>query len=158
MAQATTRTPPTTLTYDEWKAEGERRFGPNMLTWRFVCPGCKNEQSAEDFRPFKDAGATTNSAYGQCLGRFLPKAQSRSWLHDTPRPGVRCDYASFGLFNICTTFVQPPDGPLTPIAVFEFGAALEQQPAADAVDPHADDSGPGSTRAPESSPSPDPRD
>jgi len=115
----------TTITYDAWKAEGERRFGPDMHTWRFICPGCQNEQSVEDFRPFKDHGATTNSAYGQCLGRFLPKAQTRSWANDKPRTGVRCDYAAFGLFCLCTTFVQldGPDG-LKPIPVFEFAPAV----------------------------------
>jgi hypothetical protein len=119
-----------TITYAEWKAEGERRFGPDMLTWRFICPGCGNVQSAEDFRPFKDHGATTNSVYGQCLGRFLPRKQTRSWMNDKPRPGVRCDYAAFGLFNICTTHVQPPSdvpadqgGPKL-ISVFEFAEPM----------------------------------
>lgn len=118
-----------TITYDEWKAEGERRFGPDMLTWRFICPGCRNEQSAADFRPFTDRGATSNSAYRECLGRFLLSDQARSWMNDKSRAGVRCDYAAYGLLCICTTQVQPPsdvapeNGGPKPIAVFEFGEA-----------------------------------
>jgi hypothetical protein len=114
------------IPFDEWKAEGERRFGPDVTKWRFVCPGCNNEQSVEDFRPFKDHGATPSSAYGQCLGRFLPRAQTRSWANDKPRPGVRCDYTASGLLCLCTTRVQPSSdvtadqGP-QPIPVFEFG-------------------------------------
>lgn len=131
----------TTLTYDAWKAEGERRFGPDMLKWRFVCPGCGNEQSAEDFRPFKDRGATTNSAYGQCLGRFLPREQTRSWMNDKRRAGVRCDYTAYGLLCICTTCVQPPsdvpaeNGGPKPIAVFEFAEPRAVQQTADITDP-----------------------
>lgn len=54
----------------EWLAEGERRFGADRLKWRFVCPSCGHIQAVEDFRPFKSKGATAETAYFNCIGRY----------------------------------------------------------------------------------------
>lgn len=43
---------------EEWKAEATRRFGPDMLKWRFRCPMCGHVASVQDF---KDAGAKSPS-------------------------------------------------------------------------------------------------
>lgn len=56
---------------EEWKAEATRRFGPDMLKWRFRCPMCGHVASVQDF---KDAGAKSpNCAYQECLGRYTGK-------------------------------------------------------------------------------------
>lgn len=35
---------------EEWKAEATRRFGPDMLKWRFRCPMCGHVASVQDFK------------------------------------------------------------------------------------------------------------
>ena len=56
---------------EEWTAEATRRFGPDMLKWRFRCPMCGHVASVQDF---KDAGAKSPScAYQECLGRYTGK-------------------------------------------------------------------------------------
>lgn len=60
---------------DEWKAEATRRFGPDMLKWRFRCPMCGHVASVQDF---KDAGAKSpNCAYQECLGGTPARAHRR---------------------------------------------------------------------------------
>lgn len=78
---------------DDWKAEGERRFGKNVLEWRFKCPMCGHVAAVEDFRK---AGADSpgNSAYQECLGRYTGKG--------SPKEGDSsgCNWAAYGLFGI----------------------------------------------------------
>ena len=87
----------TRMTKAEWLVKGKELFGEDMLKWRFVCPGCGCTQSIEDFRPFKEQGATPDSATCKCLGRY---AGGSSWMNDKRKPGVRCDYTAYGLLNI----------------------------------------------------------
>lgn len=93
------------ITMDEWLAEGKRLYGENMLNWRFVCPSCGNIQTAEDFRPYKDRGATPDSARFNCIGRYDGHI-------DVPigsKPGP-CNYTTGGLFNISPVKVIGNDG------------------------------------------------
>ena len=55
---------------EEWKAEATRRFGPDMLKWRFRCPMCGHVASVQDF---KDAGAKSPS----CSRYNVPKDMFR---------------------------------------------------------------------------------
>lgn len=106
-----------TITEAEWRAEGVRLFGDDVFRWRFVCPGCGGVQCAEDFREFTN---NANAAYRECLGRYLPRALTRSWMNDKPRPGVRCDYAAFGFLKITRTIVTAND--ITePVFEFDLG-------------------------------------
>ena len=86
---------------EEWRTEGERLFGRFIEDWKFKCPRCGNIASGQEF---KDAGADTNSIYCECIGRYVK--------------GKGCDWAAYGLFDICTVHV---DG----LPVFEF-AEVEQ--------------------------------
>lgn len=90
---------------EEWQAEATRRFGPDMLKWRFRCPMCGHVASVQDF---KDAGAKSPScAYQECLGRYTGKG--------TPKKGDSsgCNWAAYGLFGIPAehdiVVVAPPD-------------------------------------------------
>lgn len=88
-----------TMTKEEWHAKGKDLFGDDLFKWRFVCPGCGHVQSIEDFRRHKDAGATPESARCECIGRYTA---GKSWANDNPRKtGGPCDYAGYGLLNIC---------------------------------------------------------
>lgn len=75
-------------TAEDWKAEGARRFGPNPEDWKFKCPACGRINTGQEF---KDAGANPDSMYCECIGR-----------HDKTKG---CDWAAYGLFDICTTEV-----------------------------------------------------
>lgn len=101
------------MTRDEWEAEGQRRFGPDHMAWRFVCPVCKYEQSAQDY---KDAGAPSNAIAFSCVGRWMPKAKQAFEDNDTGP----CNYAGGGLFRLNPLDV---DGS----KVFDFADAARNQ-------------------------------
>jgi hypothetical protein len=94
-------------TRDEWVAEGERRFGPDMMKWRFVCPACGNVTTVEDFKPFADRGATPDRAAKMCIGRF-------------DRELADCDWCSFGLLGTLGKGRLIDVGDERPIEVFDF--------------------------------------
>ncbi|MEG1562184.1 MAG: VVA0879 family protein [Bacteroides sp.] len=90
-----------TYTPEEWRVEGKRRFGGNFEDWKFKCPSCGNIASGKEY---KEAGAEPNDMYQNCIGRFNGKTKG-------------CDWAAYGLFDICTVHIQHDDG-LVP--VFDF--------------------------------------
>lgn len=97
------------MTRAEWLAEGERRFGKDMLKWQFVCPICKGIQTPEDFRQYKDRGATPDSAYFNCIGRYQPDTPKA--LGDSkPTPETRCDYTLGGLIRLSGVIVTDDEG------------------------------------------------
>jgi hypothetical protein len=102
--QAAQATP--VMTHAEWEAEGKKRFGEDFMKWKFVCPVCKNVAAVEDYKPFKDKGATPDSATCQCIGRFTG---AKYKAFGNPR-GKPCDYALFGLFRLPGVIVKFPDG------------------------------------------------
>lgn len=97
-----------TMTAEEWLAEGERRFGPDHMLWKFECPMCKHVASIGDFKQFKDKGATPDDARRMCIGRYLPKEQrcGLSREHSNPKIKQPCDYAAFGLFQLSPVIVD----------------------------------------------------
>jgi hypothetical protein len=94
----------TTLTFDEWTAQGTKLFGDDQFRWEFVCPICGHVQKVEDFRPYKDRGAKPNSAYQECLGRYTGAVGFK------PKGQGPCDYAGYGLFCVSPIRVVMPDG------------------------------------------------
>ena len=87
----------------EWLAEGKRLFGNHFEDYRFKCPRCGNIASGQEF---KDVGAKPDNMYCECIGRYVK--------------GKGCDWAAYGLFDICTVHV---DGK----PVFEFAKEDENQ-------------------------------
>jgi hypothetical protein len=120
MGNKTDRPDPTPrMTYEEWMAEGQKRFGTDFETWRFVCPICGNVASVADFRLFKDRGATPDSATNQCIGRF-DGSTNRAFGSSLKERGKPCDYALFGLFRLPGVIIAMPDGKER--MAFAFGA------------------------------------
>lgn len=78
---------------DEWREEGERRFGKDVMAWRFKCPMCGHVAAVKEFA---DAGAKdpANAAYEECIGRYTGKG--------SPKEGDSsgCNWAAYGLFGI----------------------------------------------------------
>ena len=99
----------------EWLEKGRKLFGDNMFEWKFRCPNCGNVQSAEDFRPYQDKGATPEDAYFNCIGRFLDMPVGTFGEGKSP-----CDYTSGGLLCISPVEVSM-EGKL--FHVFEFAHA-----------------------------------
>jgi len=79
---------------DEWMARAEGLFGADEFKWRFVCPCCGHVQKVEDFRPYKDRGATPASAYQECIGRYTGAKEMK------PSGEGPCNYAAYGLFHL----------------------------------------------------------
>ena len=96
------------MTKEEWEKRGVELFGEDRFKWRFVCPGCGQVQSLEDFRKYKDRGATPDSATCECLGRY--EGGNASWLAGKVPASKRCDYAGYGLLRISPVTVVEDDG------------------------------------------------
>lgn len=94
-----------TMSLQEWMAEGERLFGPDMLSWKFVCPSCGHIQSPEDFRPYKLKGAFPDTARYSCIGRYDGHTDTDMCSGKSP-----CNYTSGGLLNISPITVVDEDG------------------------------------------------
>jgi hypothetical protein len=103
----------TRLSVEEWVAEATRRFGSDARQWRFVCPCCGNVQRPEEFRPYKDQGASPETAYMNCIGRYDGHGNNSILSGEKP-----CNYTSGGLFNFNPLTVIMPDG--KEIRVFAF--------------------------------------
>lgn len=99
MARAENDTPTTSVvTLADWQTEMAKR---GKLDCKFVCPSCGNEASPADF---KAVGADLQRAPHECIGRV-----------DKELGG--CDWASFGLLDICTVHIAV-DGREVPVFAF----------------------------------------
>lgn len=97
-----------TITLEEWREEGKKRFGDDIENWKFKCPSCGNIASCKDF---EEAGAEPDDAYQCCIGRFNDKKTG-------------CDWAAYGFFDICKVHVIAENGKHVP--VFEFADGYEE--------------------------------
>jgi hypothetical protein len=113
-------TPTPKMTYGEWMAEGKKLFGDNFDNWRFVCPICGNVAAIADFKPFKDQGATPDTAANECIGRFIGSKYKA--FGTSKEVGKPCDYALFGLFRLPGVLIAMPDGKERMAFAFEKAA------------------------------------
>jgi predicted RNA-binding Zn-ribbon protein involved in translation (DUF1610 family) len=90
-----------TVTEEEWNAEGVRLFGEDRMGWRFACPSCGHVASVRDWR---DAGAPENAVAFSCVGRWTG---AKAEIFDKKGP---CNYAGGGLFQLNPTKVTRADG------------------------------------------------
>lgn len=91
-----------TMTHEEWKAEAVRRFGPDMSTWRFVCPVCGHTYSVAE----GDAANMQGAIGFSCIGRYVG-AKRDALGGNGAGP---CNYAGGGLFKLNPVTVVMPDG------------------------------------------------
>lgn len=101
----------------EWIAEAERRFGNDRKNWRFRCPSCGHIQLIGDFEPYKEKGATPNTAYFSCIGRWNGHMKNGIGSGKSP-----CNYTLGGLFNFAKVYVTDEDGIRHP--VFDFDEVI----------------------------------
>ncbi len=100
----------------DWKAEAARRFGPDPMAWRFVCPVCGHVASVKDWR---DAGAGNGEVAFSCVGRHRQGAKDAFAQGDASKG---CTYAGGGLFRLNPVHVVREDGQA--YDVFEFAAPV----------------------------------
>lgn len=81
------------MTLDEYKAEAIKRFGEDIMQWKFKCPICGNVASAQDY---KEAGAPGGAVGFSCIGRWKDGSRS-AFSTETGQP---CDYAGGGLIRM----------------------------------------------------------
>ena len=79
------------MTKKEWEAEAKRRFGDDIMKWKFICPSCGHVASVRDW---KDVGATEGQVAFSCVGRYMENAKE---IFQRPGP---CNYAGGGLFGL----------------------------------------------------------
>lgn len=110
---------------DDWKAEGEKRFGEDLINWCFVCCNCGHVQAVSDFRELlrlEIFQTVPSLAYFSCIGRYdnrIPRNQIGK-LGDTEGKDC-CDYTLGGLIMLNKLVVIMPEGARSP--VFEFAQA-----------------------------------
>lgn len=90
------------LSVADWKAEGEKRFGSDMMQWKFVCPSCGHVASVQEW---KDAGAPAGAVAFSCVGRWKGGDDSKSFK----KKGGPCMYAGGGLIGINPVKVKDED-------------------------------------------------
>lgn len=110
-----------TLTYPQWHAEGTRRFGCDLLQWRFVCPSCGHVATPAQW---KAVGAAAGEVAFSCIGRHTPGAGS---IFSGKSP---CNYAGGGLVRLNpVTVVQIDTGGAAHYhEIFEFEGQHEIRP------------------------------
>lgn len=111
--------PATTMTLEEWYAEGERRFGKDRMQWRFTCPSCGHDACAKDWR---DAKAPEGTIAFSCVGRWL-KADDKNTFE---RKGGPCQYSGGGLFRLNPITVIDPEGKEHHVFNFALSSATGQ--------------------------------
>ncbi len=77
----------------EYYAEAERRFGSDVMGWKFKCPVCGHVASVADY---KNAGAPDGAVGFSCIGRYVG-AKREAFGGTGPGP---CNYAGGGLFKL----------------------------------------------------------
>lgn len=77
-------------TLKEWKEEGKKRFGSNLEDWAFICPACGKISTGKEF---KEAGASPDDIYINCIGRFTGKGSP------VKNSKEGCNWAAYGLFG-----------------------------------------------------------
>jgi RNA polymerase subunit RPABC4/transcription elongation factor Spt4 len=117
-----------TISLAEWRIELRGR-ADDVRDVKFVCPICGNEASMRDWHEYLTTGALRDEDKSfadrvaqECIGRVMKRTETRRAFpqegEDPEAPERPCDYAAFGLLNVCKTLVEMPSGKT--IGVFEF--------------------------------------
>lgn len=59
------------ITKAQWHAEGVRRFGGDLMRWRFACPSCGRSASSGDWHR---AGAPVSATASSCVSLWEARA------------------------------------------------------------------------------------
>lgn len=103
---------------EDWRAEGERRFGKNLMKWKFRCPMCGHVAAVQEF---DDLGVKDpfNSAYQECLGRYMGKGSPKEGEHSG------CNWTANGFRGIPKGGTYVFTGEDTGAHIFDFAEKNE---------------------------------
>ena len=90
------------LNYEDWREEGVRRFGLDVMDWRFVCPVCGHVASIQEWT---DVGIRSGAAT-KCIGLWIG-AQREAVGGEGPGP---CNYTGDDMPARDTVLVTMPNG------------------------------------------------
>lgn len=96
------------MTQDEFLAEAQRRFGPKVRDWKFVCPMCATVQSVEQLLDAVLAsGGKKDDVHGyigySCIGRFTRQSDAGIAAKNRGQPWDKgCNWTLGGLFQCHT--------------------------------------------------------
>jgi hypothetical protein len=99
------------ITKKEWEEEGTKKFGDDMMKWKFVCPACGHIASIQDWR---DIGADEGEVAFSCVGRHV---ENHGTLFDKGQKQP-CNYAGGGFFTMNPVHVEMDNGDIR--QTFEF--------------------------------------
>lgn|ERR1043166_862904 len=101
------------MTHAEWLAEARRRFGDNVLDWRFVCPSCDYVAGLQDWQR---VGAPPPAIAVSCVGRWPDPVGNdhRTFKHN----GGPCSYMGGGLIDLNPVEVVMEDGHVRRVFAF----------------------------------------
>lgn len=100
------------ISWEDWVKEGEQKFGPDKMKWKFVCPMCGHVATGDEY---KAAGAPPGSIGFACIGRWL-ETKRDAFKESGKGP---CNYTGGGLFALNpVTIIVSDDEKHT---YFEFG-------------------------------------
>jgi len=102
------------MTGEQWRAEAMRRFGDDVLNWRFVCPSCGAEIRAAQWSA---AGAPSTAVAFSCVGRW--------------KDGFGCKYAGGGPLKLNPITVVHDDGTEADYFAFADVDGVDVAPADD---------------------------
>lgn len=111
----------TILSNAEWRAEGTRLFGEDIMQWRFRCVSCWNVATPADFEAL---GAVGRRAAHECIGRVhlelggLPNVR----IDGNSKP---CNWTANGLFRL-SALIEVEGVKGAPTLAFPF--ATDEQP------------------------------
>lgn len=97
------------FTIDEWQAEGNRLFGPDINTWRFKCPACGHVQTRANFLSLGMKDQVDRYLGFSCIGRFrLSDLNKAKLVVEYPEmdKGAGCNYAGGGLFQVAPIIIE----------------------------------------------------
>lgn len=79
------------MTSEQWHREGERRFGVELLNWRYVCPMCGHIACGRDFEAI---GVSPMNGAMECIGRYYRRGRA------VEGDSSGCNWTAAGLYGI----------------------------------------------------------
>lgn len=103
------------VSYEEWKAEGQRRFGKDGRRWKFICPICGTVQSAKTFEEYTELTPVeiVRQIGINCIGRSAIGGAAITDLDKPPSSdpnAIGCMYHGNGLIRANPVTVELDDG------------------------------------------------
>jgi len=100
-----------TMSIEDFRKEGLKRFGDKLKNWRFICPVCSTIQSGEDLHKAGiDKDKVQDYLGFSCIGRWTDAGPYK----DGDPPGKGCNWTLGGLIRIHKLEIRDNNGDIFP--------------------------------------------